>query len=411
MLVLRMKQNSLPESLIKDIESEECVVFLGAGASTEGHKYFPKNLVETLMEKCSYPRSSPIVLPKVARYFCDVLDGGFKGRLVREIRDYLDLYMERGEANNMATMAHAIIAKIGLLKVIVTTNWDVFMERELNVLPIVRDADLVYWSDDKRQVIKLHGCIGQPDTMVATEDDYKDFMRNRLDSPISNKIKDLMATKTFLFLGYSLRDQSFQLIHDGVLSKMGRFSRCSYAVLHEPTKEYARSLRKRGVIIISANVIAFLRDLHEAFIHKGLFFDEEFVETASDWIDRLCEVHLATGQEDDIGFFSMMYQDGLQHSLQGIYYGILIGKPKSHYRKELEFYSEKLKDEMRTGDPTEISYFRGRVEALKWALDSKHELRLYCNRKLEPINNEEFAALRKSSKKSLLEKTRKNRVS
>lgn len=161
-----MKQTSIPESLINDIENGECVVFLGAGASTEGFKYFGKKLVDVLAEKCNYPSTLPIVLPKVARYFCDVLDGGFRGRLIREVRNYLDLFMEYGEANNLATATHSIIAKIGLLKIIVTTNWDVFMERELNILPIVRDSDLVYWSDDRRQVIKLHGCIGQPDTMI-----------------------------------------------------------------------------------------------------------------------------------------------------------------------------------------------------------------------------------------------------
>jgi len=391
-----MKQTAIPEALIKDIQNEECVVFLGAGVSTESHKpYFEKKLVNILAEKCSYPSTSPLILPKVARYFCDVEDGGFKGRLIREIRNYLDLFMEYGEAHNFATMIHDIIAKIGFLKIIVTTNWDVFMERELNILPIVRDTDLVYWNDNKRQVIKLHGCISQPDTMIVTEDDYDNFVKNRLDSPISNKIKDLMTTKTFLFLGYSLKDESFQIIQERILSKMGKFSRVSYAVLPDPAKKYIKSWRKKGVIIIPSNALAFLRELHDLFIRNGIYFSDDFLSRLSYWIDRCHEVHFSIGQEDEIGFLSMMYQDGLQHSLQDLYYGIRVGKPKSYYKEQLDSFRNKLKDETKKGDTVEISYLRGRVEALKWALEAKKELKLYCSIGCEPINEKEFMNFRK----------------
>jgi len=399
-----MKKDSIPKSLVEDIENGECVVFLGAGASTEGRTYFKKTLVDVLAELCNYPPASPRVLPKVASYFCDVLDGGYKGRLIREIHSYLDVYMQYGEAHNTATMAHDKIAKIGLFKIIVTTNWDVFMERELNVLPIVRDSDLVYWNDDERQVIKLHGCIGQPETMVVTEDDYNEFIENRMDSPICNKIKDLMATKTFLFLGYSLTDDSFHLIHDAVLRKMGRFSRCSYAILRDPTEEQIKALKEKGVIVINAYVIAFLRDLHRNFVEAGIFFADSFLSTVSEWTDNLLSAHFSTGQEDGIGFLSMMYQDGLLHSLKDLYYGIQKGNPKSYYKKRLEYFSDQLKkqksyekeDEFHAH--IEIAYLTGRIEALKWALDGKKELELYFSLELKPVNKKEFLDLRESCK-------------
>ena len=394
-----MMKVRIPDSLIKDIQNEECILFLGAGASTEGTAYFKPKLVDRLATKCNFPSNSSKTLPRVAQYFCEVMDGGFKGRLLREIREYLDLYMEYGEANNVATMIHDIVAKIGFFKVIVTTNWDVFMERELNVLPIVRDTDLVYWKDRIRQVIKLHGCISQPDTMVVTEEDYKEFIDKRLDSPICNKIRDLMATKTFLFLGYSLEDESFQILQERVLSKMGKFSRSSYAVLREPTKDYTRSWKEKGVTIIPSYALAFMRDLYRIFIEDDVYFDIDFLTTLSDLRRRLHETHFTTEQEDTLGFVSAMYQDGLQHSLQHLHYGIMQGKPKSHFEEQLKLEAGRLNREVKKRDPTEISYWKGRVELLKWAFNTRRELKLYLNTDFKPINKEQFLDLKKIDSK------------
>jgi len=391
-----MQQFSIPKSLVKDIQNEDCVTFLGAGASTESIKYFGRNLVETVAETCDFPHKSHLSFPKLAQYYCDTMDGGFKGRLVREIRDYLDLFMEYGEARNSVTMIHRIIAKIGFFRIIITTNWDVFMERELDILPIVRDSDLVYWDDNKRQLIKLHGCISQPETMVATEDDYNDFIKNKLDTPISNKIKDLMATKTFLFLGYSLKDESFQLIQEKVLSKMGKFSRNSYAVLREPTNEYIKLWKNKGITIIPSNALAFLRQLHEIFVQKGVYFGDGFLSKLSKLIDKVYATHFSLDQEEAIGFSSAMYQDGLQHSLGNLYHGIMTGKPKSHYEKRLEMFLDRWKEQVKKGNLVEIAYLRGRVEALKWALNPKKELNLYCDTDCEPINQKQFSVLSKS---------------
>src|SRR5271157_396796 len=250
-----MEKPFIPEALIDDIKNEECVLFLGAGASTENSPYFGKSLVNLLAEKCKYPESSPKNLPKVSQYFCDIMDGGFKGRLLREIREFRSQYMEIAEAYRSATRVHEIVAEIGFFQIIITTNWDVFMERELNILPLVRDADLVYWNNNKRQIIKLHGCISQPETIVVTEDDYRDFQTKRVDCPISNKLKDLMATKTLLFVGYSLKDQSFQILQENVLNRMGKLARTSYAVLYQPTNALVEKWKKKGVRIIAGDAL------------------------------------------------------------------------------------------------------------------------------------------------------------
>jgi hypothetical protein len=401
-----MEKSSIPEALLDDIKNEECVLFLGAGASTEGSPYFGKNLVDLLAEKCKYPPSSPKNLPKVSQYFCDVMDGGFKGRLLREIREYLDQYMEIAEAYRDATMVHELVAKIGFFQIIITTNWDVFMERELTILPLVRDADLVYWNNNKRQIIKLHGCISQPETIVVTEDDYKNFQKDRVDCPISNKLKDLMATKTLLFLGYSLKDQSFQILQENVLSRMGKLARTSYAVLPQPTNALAEKWKKKGIRIMSGNALAFLRDLHSLFVNEGIYLDDDFLYTLYEFDSELTKVHFPTSwvtldHEDPIGLYSAMYQDGLKHELDEVSYGINRGKRRSFFEERWNYFTAKIDYWNRKGEPTEMAYCKGRAEFLSWALHLRTQAskpKFYVNYHIEPINEVEFEKARKTQR-------------
>jgi len=401
-----MEKGFIPEPLLDDITNGECVLFLGAGASTEGSTYFDKSLVDLLAEKCKYPASSAKNLPKVAQYFCDVMDGGFKGRLLREIREYLDQYMEIAEAYSSATMVHELVAKIGFFQIIITTNWDVFMERELNVLPLVRDADLVYWNSNKRQVIKLHGCISQPETIVVTEDDYRDFQEKRVDCPISNKLKDLMATKTLLFVGYSLKDESFQILQENVLSRMGKLARTSYAVLPQPTNDLVQRWKEKGIRMIPGNALAFLRNLHSFFVKQWIYFDDEFLLTLSELDSQLIKIHFSTSactlnQEDSIGLLSAMYQDGLKHELDEVYYGIKRGKPRPFFEKRLDYFLTRVDYWDRKNEPIEISYSKGRAEFLSWALHLRHKVekpKFYINNSFEPIDEVEFQKIRNAQK-------------
>jgi hypothetical protein len=161
-------KESIPSQLLEDIINGDCIVFLGAGASTEGIRG-ANGLSEIISKKCNYPKNLSESLLLVSQYFCDTLDGGQKSRLVRLIRGVIEEYMKNDESQ--VTECQSFIARIPQFKVIVTTNWDVFMERLINVIAIVNDEDMVYWNDKDRQVIKLHGGITQPSTMVITKDE------------------------------------------------------------------------------------------------------------------------------------------------------------------------------------------------------------------------------------------------
>lgn len=387
----------IPESLFSDVMSGELILFLGAGSSTEGFSYFRIKLTDVLAERCKYPKTSTYSLPYIAQYYCDTLDGGFKGRLIREIRSYLDMYMDAGEAYRTVTMIHKIVAKIGFFKNIITTNWDVFLERELNLIPIVRDTDLVFWNDEKRQLIKMHGCISQPDTMIITVKDYDDYISKNIDTPISNKIKDMLATKSFLFVGYSLRDENFRLIQDKILSRMGSFSRTSYAIMREPSEEDVEYWKKRGIMLLPYNALSFFRDLFDYFIKEGYYFDNKTEFRLRNKYDEIAGAHYRLNQESNAGFPSAMYQDGLMHCIEGVILDVGRGKKRDDIKDEIKELLESLDLYHKSENWIEVAYTKGRLNALYWIFNESYELKHYMNNDTEPITEEQYTSLQKET--------------
>jgi hypothetical protein len=79
----------------------------------------------------------------------------------------------RGSASPATRITPQELARLPYFNRFVTTNWDPFLERSLEMLiPTIEDRDLAFWDDRKRQVLKIHGCITRPHSIVATTTDY-----------------------------------------------------------------------------------------------------------------------------------------------------------------------------------------------------------------------------------------------
>lgn len=97
---------------------------------------------------------------------------------------------------------------------IITTNYDKLIEscsdaRRDNYDTIVRDKDLLV-SKKNKYVIKMHGDIGSPETIILKESDYLQYSQKHV--LIEMFVKALLSDHTILFLGYSLNDYNIKLI-------------------------------------------------------------------------------------------------------------------------------------------------------------------------------------------------------
>lgn len=387
----------ISHELMQEIQSNNCILFLGAGVSTEGTYWGTTFFYDHIKQLSKYPKKSEHPLfPDVMQYYCDKVDGGLKNKLIREIIEWIEPFTVEGEPNRSVMMFHSEIARIPHFKIVVTTNWDPLCERALNVIvPMVEDRDIPFWDEQKRQVLKIHGCITRPQTIVATRRDYEACMTDKTRGAIFTKLRDLMATKTFIFVGYSITDPDFKLIYDEVIANLGEFRRRSYVIDPKPTKKAIQDWNKRGVKIVKMYGIAFARELIRHLERNGIIPRSELLENLHHQFQKIAQIHMETCVNQDTagGFASSMYQDGLLHSLEHIIVESRMGKTFGDFNSTLEEYERRLqkyKRRLQKGEGgeilVEIAYCHGRIEALKRFIsrNSRNIPPFYNPMKLEP---------------------------
>jgi hypothetical protein len=367
---------SFVSRIYEDILRGICVIFAGAGSTTERKQRGTLSFYDQIKEKSGYPTDTDAPsFPMLMQYFCDHVDGGRYNRLITEAISRIEHFCAQGEENRLAMIFSESIAEIPYLNRFVTTNWDPFLERALDVLvPMVEDRDLAFWDDRKRQVLKIHGCITRPYSLVATQSDYDACMkRNPL---IFNKLKDLMATKTFLFVGYSMRDADFQEVWNGIAATLGHFTKLAYAVDIDATPDAVSFWKERGIELGKTSDILFVRALRIRLEKENLIPSEKLLEFMRRARRQVASTHTKMGQESHGKLASAMYQDGLLHAIGDVLTSTALGlKTKENFESDLRGAKQILDEMRRKHDPIETGYWTGRVEVLK----------RFCQRSTAPI--------------------------
>lgn len=114
------------------------------------------------------------------------------------------------------SLAHALLAAMPVAEV-VTTNYDVLYE--LACMPVLAPERLtVLGAGDPgagpRWLLKMHGCVTRPDSIVLTRTDYLRYHEER--AALAGIVQALLLTKHMLFVGFSLDDPNFHRIADTV---------------------------------------------------------------------------------------------------------------------------------------------------------------------------------------------------
>lgn len=367
---------SLVSRVYEEVLHEACVVFVGSGCTTERRDCHSRTFYDEIKEKAGYPSNlEPPSFPDLMEYFCRQMDGGQHNRLIREAVSRIERFCVPGEDHYTATMFGEELARIPYFSRFVTTNWDPFLERSLDMLiPMIEDRDLAFWDDRRRQVLKIHGCVTRPHSIVATTSDYDNCIkRNPL---VFNKLKDLMATKTFVFIGYSLRDEDFRKVWEGITKSLGRFAKLAYAVDPYASEDGVEYWRKRGIETFKTYGLAFVRDLRARLAKDDLVPSERLVEFLHRERRRITNIHIRLNQNSDGGLASAMYQDGLLHALSDMLISMGLGtKKKESFERDLYEAEIAVEEMWRKQDPVEVAYWSGRREAT----------RFFCSRRMKPI--------------------------
>lgn len=147
------------------------------------------------------------------------------------------------------TPSHAELVRLNL-PLLFTTNFDELIEAAYReaALPlrvsITEEQFRAHRAGrEAPHLVKLHGSIDQPDTIVLTRSDYATARRDR--QKMLSLLRHEMSDAAFLFVGFSLSDPNFNLLHDDVRLLYGANMPSSYTVQgrRSPVKDrYLRSL-------------------------------------------------------------------------------------------------------------------------------------------------------------------------
>jgi hypothetical protein len=178
--------------------------------------------------------------------------------LLETVKERLDYVKSFPNIDGQASVFHRALAPLFPISEIVTTNWDEYFERFTGAQPFVTDEDWALSRTSLRKVFKLHGSIASPGSLIATSEDYARCYRELGRGLLGARLKELLATKTIVFAGYSLRDDDFARVYKLIASRMGELLPRSYLVTID--KDEPPSVA-RGMHVIGTSGTHFLSEL------------------------------------------------------------------------------------------------------------------------------------------------------
>jgi hypothetical protein len=234
------------------------VLFAGAGVSTEAKGVMPNtfyNQIRHILGETDPNKS----FPDVMQDFCSTPSG--KIGLIQRIKDHFDYAYAHLSIYKDATRFHRELSTFFPIDTIVTTNWDTYFEDCCAATPFVEDRDIALWEVADRKVLKIHGSVSNFGSIVATRSDY-DSCKARLNSGILGAhLKSLLATRSIIFIGYSLRDDDFLQVYESVRNALSDFHRQAYFVAPNISDEDRERLRAMNLHLIETDGTFFLSQI------------------------------------------------------------------------------------------------------------------------------------------------------
>ena len=105
-----------------------------------------------------------------------------------------------------------LLAKISI-EGIITTNWDDFCERIFPKFKTVVGQKELLLSESivsVGEIYKIHGCINEPESLILTQEDYKEF--DRKNTYLAAKLITIFIEHPIVFIGYSMNDKNIKTI-------------------------------------------------------------------------------------------------------------------------------------------------------------------------------------------------------
>jgi hypothetical protein len=250
------------------VRSGETVLWAGAGLSLYAGYLSAYDLAKTIYDELSEPEkqfiSSTLSLPELAEEY----------ERARGRNSLLSL-LKKAMIIPRNIEVHEKIASIPHFRTIITTNYDPLFELAYGnrCEKITHEQEVPYIDEKKVQVLKIHGDLSNRNSLILTKSDYLNFFKQDSYNLLWNLVKERIATKNIILVGYSFEDPNTTVIFEKVFEALGCHRKEVFFVA--PTEKMSpyklQDLNKRGIKVINSSGEAFIDDLLkdiETNIHK-----------------------------------------------------------------------------------------------------------------------------------------------
>lgn len=235
--------------LSEDARSGRLVPFMGAGVSTTAGGPLWAELIERLSRKVGLDEAKVAAVLEPSRDTLDqaaILRAAFEG----SGRDgsFNELVAQEARLPRYG-LAPALLSRLPANEAI-TLNYDTLFESAAADASLPRrvipaDPEGEESDHDERWLLKLHGSMTDPATIVLTREDYLGFNEDR--AALTSLVKAMLMTRHLLFVGFGFADDHF----------------------HEILFDVRRAVRSQGAAELQATVVKLRADPLDDLLSKG----------------------------------------------------------------------------------------------------------------------------------------------
>jgi hypothetical protein len=254
-----MDADHLPNELIEGIAKRNCVLWVGSD--------WPLGFIEGMAPPCRSELAILLAseladkqlisdLPSIARDY--ELDFG-RQRLVQVI-----LNCTQRPAYKVPELYQ--LATVLPFAAYVTTSYDELLEQALHsagqsIMKVVKDLEATYEQPGQTLVLKLYGCVSQPESLVVTEDDQINLGR-RL-KQVLDRVRLLFVAHPLLFIGHNPSDRYLKELYAEATFGLSEHARRAYIVWSNTEHSVARYWERKNVQILDFAPEKFLERLRK----------------------------------------------------------------------------------------------------------------------------------------------------
>lgn len=202
----------------------ELVLFLGAGVSAGAGLPRWKGLLDVLAKEAAVFQDMRIEEERILKGF-NALNPLDRARIISDHLAEKDKDSKKSIGRKVAELigrhrcyclSHALLAVLPVAEV-VTTNYDALFELASQYARDTAPRVLPYQPSkpgSDRWILKLHGCVKEPQDIVLTRADYLRYDERR--AALKGIVQAMLITRHMLFVGFSLTDDNFHRIIEEV---------------------------------------------------------------------------------------------------------------------------------------------------------------------------------------------------